>query len=98
MCIFKISDVQTPFHLGNVDRFTKHLIRTFDTDGNGFLNFKEFLVAMNVSKCNSGWKYTNFESISYLTIILDYINKNLAEQVKFKPFKPSINVHVTYVT
>ncbi len=29
-------------------------MRTFDTDGNGFLNFKEFLIAMDISKCDSG--------------------------------------------
>ena len=41
-------------NLGNVETFIKHLMRIFDTDGNGFLNFKEFLIAMDISKCHSG--------------------------------------------
>ena len=34
--------------------FCKHILRIFDTDGNGFLDFKEFLMAMDISQCESG--------------------------------------------
>lgn len=31
----------------------KHILRVFDTDGNDFLDFKEFLMAMDISNCQT---------------------------------------------
>merc|ERR1711981_418323 len=36
------------FPLGNAKSFCDHVFRTFDTDKNGFIDFKEFLLAMDV--------------------------------------------------
>ena len=41
-------------NVGDADMFCKHILRIFDTDGNGFLDFKEFLMAMDISQCESG--------------------------------------------
>ena len=39
---------QAYFISGNPEVFCEHIFRTFDTDGNGYLDFKEFLVAIDV--------------------------------------------------
>ena len=33
---------------GNAENFVNHILRIFDTDGNDFLSFKEFLQAMDI--------------------------------------------------
>ena len=35
---------QAYFISGNPEVFCEHIFRTFDTDGNGYLDFKEFLI------------------------------------------------------
>ena len=42
------------FYLGNADIFCKHILRIFDCDGNDYLDFKEFLMAMDIARCDSG--------------------------------------------
>jgi len=37
------------FPSGNVNEFCDHVFRTFDTDKNGFIDFKEFLLAIDVT-------------------------------------------------
>merc|ERR1711881_596604 len=37
------------FPAGNVSEFCEHVFRTFDTDKNGFIDFKEFLLAIDVT-------------------------------------------------
>ena len=37
------------FQKGNLIEFCDHVFRTFDTDRNGFIDFKEFLLAMDVT-------------------------------------------------
>jgi hypothetical protein len=39
---------------GNADIFCKHILRIFDCDGNDYLDFKEFLMAMDIARCDSG--------------------------------------------
>jgi Ca2+-binding EF-hand superfamily protein len=39
---------------GNADVFCKHILRIFDCDGNDYLDFKEFLMAMDIARCDSG--------------------------------------------
>ena len=37
------------FPTGNANEFCDHVFRTFDTDKNGFIDFKEFLLAIDVT-------------------------------------------------
>ena len=39
---------------GNAENFVNHILRIFDTDGNDFLSFKEFLQAMDIANCSTG--------------------------------------------
>ena len=43
------------FRLGNAGKITGHLFRIFDSDGNDFLDFKEFLMAIDVANRDTGW-------------------------------------------
>ena len=52
--ITQIKMSQILYSAVNAESFVKHLLRIFDLDGNGFLDFKEFLVAMDISRCSSG--------------------------------------------
>lgn len=38
---------------GNSDKFSKHVMRIFDSDGNDFLDFKEFLMAIDIATCET---------------------------------------------
>ena len=39
--------------LGDGYKFSKHILRIFDSDGNGFLDFKEFLLALDIATCTT---------------------------------------------
>ena len=39
---------------GNASKITGHLFRIFDSDGNDFLDFKEFLMAIDIANRDSG--------------------------------------------
>ena len=41
------------FPSGNVNEFCDHVFRTFDTDKNGYIDFKEFLLAIDVTSTGS---------------------------------------------
>merc|ERR1712080_612517 len=41
------------FPSGNAGEFCDHVFRTFDTDKNGFIDFKEFLMAIDVTSSGS---------------------------------------------
>lgn len=41
------------FPNGNAQEFCDHVFRTFDTDQNGYIDFKEFLLAINVTSAGS---------------------------------------------
>lgn len=41
------------FPHGNAQEFCDHVFRTFDTDKNGFIDFKEFLLAIDVTSAGS---------------------------------------------
>ena len=38
---------------GDADKFSSHIMRIFDSDGNGFLDFKEFLMAIDIATCQT---------------------------------------------
>ena len=38
---------------GNAEEFCSHVFRTFDSDNNGFIDFKEFLLAIDVTSAGS---------------------------------------------
>ena len=42
---------QKVFPGGNAESFCNHIFRIFDSDGNGFLDFKEFLMALDIAQC-----------------------------------------------
>ena len=39
--------------LADAENFVKHILRIFDSDGNNFLSFKEFLLAMSIANCET---------------------------------------------
>jgi Ca2+-binding EF-hand superfamily protein len=41
-------------HSGNASKITTHVFRIFDSDGNDFLDFKEFLMAIDVANRDTG--------------------------------------------
>ena len=45
--------VRQLYPAGEADTFVRHIMRVFDTDGNDFLDFKEFLMAMDISNCQT---------------------------------------------
>ena len=44
------------FPAGDAANLVKHIMRVFDTDGNDFLDFKEFLMAMDIANCQTSKK------------------------------------------
>jgi len=45
----EIKFFQDFFPSGSAEGFCEHVFRTFDTDNSGFIDFKEFLLAINVT-------------------------------------------------
>ena len=41
------------FPAGNAKEFCSHVFRTFDADKNGVIDFKEFLLSIDVTSCGS---------------------------------------------
>ena len=38
---------------GDAERFSAHVLRIFDSDGNDYLDFKEFLLALDIATCET---------------------------------------------
>ena len=60
------------FPAGNAKEFCDHVFRTFDSDKNGFIDFKEFLLAIDVTSSGSpeeklNWAFRS-EMFSFDTI------------------------------
>ena len=45
---------QKVFPDGNASKITSHVFRIFDSDGNDFLDFKEFLMAIDIANRDTG--------------------------------------------
>ena len=43
-------------HLGNASKITSHIFRIFDSDGNDYLDFKEFILAIDIANRDTGEK------------------------------------------
>ena len=39
---------------GNASKITSHVFRIFDSDGNDFLDFKEFLISIDIANRDTG--------------------------------------------
>ena len=49
---FKFSELFSKiFPSGNAASFCDHIFRIFDSDGNNFLDFKEYLMALDIAQC-----------------------------------------------
>ena len=48
------------FPTGNAREFCDHVFRTFDTDKNGFVDFKEFLLSIDVNSSGSAEEKLNW--------------------------------------
>ena len=49
---FQSSELFTKiFPSGNAESFCDHIFRIFDSDGNNFLDFKEFLMVLDIAQC-----------------------------------------------
>ena len=67
--------VRQLYPAGEADTFVRHIMRVFDTDGNDFLDFKEFLMAMDISNCQTSIEKENsIENFRYkLSIIANFL-------------------------
>ncbi|CAB4064088.1 Neuronal calcium sensor 2 [Lepeophtheirus salmonis] len=73
--------------LGNGDAFVNHIFRIFDNDNNGHLDFMEFLMAMDMTKCESPeerlkWAFKMYDvdgngeiDLKELTTIIDIVDQ-----------------------
>ena len=61
------------FPTGNAESFCNHIFRLFDSDGNNFLDFKEFLMALDIAQCTDERQKLEW-SFRYLEI---YVNLNI---------------------
>ena len=59
---------------GNAEKFSGHIMRIFDRDGNLFLDFKEFLMAIDVATCE-----TEESKLKWAFKLFDYDNNGSIE-------------------
>ena len=66
---------------GEADTFVRHIMRVFDTDGNDFLDFKEFLMAMDISNCQTSKKILFMFTVHLLLVSYIYITRQSIERL-----------------
>ena len=64
--------------IGDGYKFSKHILRIFDSDGNGFLDFKEFLLALDIATCN-----TEKHRLEWVFKLFDVDNDGIIGKPKF---------------
>ena len=73
------------FPSGDAEKFSEHIFRTFDTDRNGVLDFKEFLLAINIM---SGG--TPVEKLKWAFKVFDVADNNVIHQDEMTKIVDSI--------
>ena len=63
------------FPSGNTREFCDHVFRTFDSDRNGFIDFKEFLLAMDITSSGSPEEKLNWAFRLDNFILCQLVNK-----------------------
>ena len=64
---------------GDGDKFSCHIMRIFDSDGNGFLDFKEFLMAIDIATCQTeesklAWAFKLYDLVSKASVAVKQEN------------------------
>ncbi|KAI3379703.1 hypothetical protein SNEBB_004357 [Seison nebaliae] len=101
----KFSEVYKQFYPdGNVEHFTEHVFRTFDTDGSNKIDFREFLIAISITFGNDietklKWAFKMYDIDSNgridkkeLGIIIKSIYELMGEKEMNGATKPEVRV------
>ena len=67
------------FLSANTKEFCDYVFRNFDKDGNGYIDFKEFLLAIHVTSCGSpedklGWAFRYNDDVTFCDSWTDTIS------------------------
>merc|ERR1712172_421664 len=69
------------FPSGNAEQFCDHVFRTFDADKNGYIDFKEFLLAINITSNGSASQKLDWAFSMYDVNGNGYIDLNEMTQI-----------------
>ena len=61
------------FPSGNAREFCDHVFRTFDSDKNGFIDFKEFLLAINVTSNGNPEEKLNWAFRFNISLLMTFV-------------------------